>query len=72
MFDVYFKFEELGDHYLGRLISVLLPKKSSLAALPLHFTWGMENQYISEAMNICFKVIISINIETFQGKNIDN
>ena len=72
MFDIYFTFEEQGDHYLGRLLSVLLPNKASLDALSPHFTWGMENQYISEAMNISFKGIISINIEPFQGINIDN
>ena len=72
MFDIYFTFEEQGDHYLGRLISGILTKKASLSALPPHFTWGMETQYISEAMNILFKVIISIGIEPFQGRNIDN
>ena len=72
MFDIYFKFAELGDHNLGRLFPRLLTNKESLAALQPHFTWGMENQYISEAMNISFKGIISINIEPFQGINIDN
>ena len=72
MVDVYFKFAEIGDQYLGRLISILLPNKALLAALPPHLTWGMENQYISEAMNSCFEGIISMNIQPFQVRNIDN
>ena len=32
----------------------------------------MENQYISEAINLCFKVIISQNTDSFQGRNIAN
>ena len=72
MFEVYLGFADPGDQYLGRLLSGLLPNEASYDALLPHFTCGMENQYISEAMNLCFKGMISQNIDPFQGRNIAN
>ena len=72
MFEVYLIFADPGDQYLGILLAGLLPKKASFAALPPHFTCGMENQYIPEAMNLCFKGIISQNTDPFQVRNIAN
>ena len=58
MFDIYLGFAEPGDQYLGRLLAGLDPNKSEFATLPPHFVEGMENEYISEAMNLCFKGIM--------------
>ena len=58
MFDIYLGFAEPGDQYLGRLLAGLDPNKAEFATLPPHFVEGMENEYISEAMNLCFKGIM--------------
>ena len=65
MFKVYLGFVEPGDQYMGRLLDVLLPNEALFDALPPNLTCGMENQYISEAINIWFKC-------PFQGRNIAN
>ena len=72
MFEVYLGFSDPGNQYLGRPLDGLLPNKASFYALLPHFTCGLENQYISEAMNLCFKDIISQNTDPFQGRNIAN
>ena len=72
MFEVYLIFEDTGNQYLGILLAGLLLNEASFAALPPHFTCGMENQYIPEATNLCFKGIISQNTDPFQCRNIAN
>ena len=52
--EVYLGFEDPGYQYLGRLLAGLLPNEALFATLPPHFTCGKENQYISEANNLCF------------------
>ena len=58
MFDVYLGFAEPGDQYLGRLLAGLDPNKGSFSCIPPHFTEGMENDDIKEAMELCFKGIM--------------
>ena len=58
MFEIYLGFAEPGDHYLGRLLTGLDPNKASFAAIPPHFTCGMENEAVKEAMELCFTGII--------------
>lgn len=62
MFDIYLGFAEPGDCYLGRILAGLSPNKTNFDAIPPHFTVGMENRYIKEAMELCFKCILE-NVE---------
>ena len=72
MFKIYLSFAEPFDQYLGIFLAGLLPNESSFAYFLPHLNCGMENQYISEAMNLCFKGIISQNTDPFQGRKIAN
>ena len=54
MFEVYLGFAEPGDQYLGRLLAGLLQNSAEFAVIPPHFTCGMENEFIAEAMKLCF------------------
>ena len=36
--DVYWHFSEPGDHYLGRILAGMDPKKASFGDLPPHWT----------------------------------
>ena len=58
MFEVCLGFAEPGDQYLGRLLAGLLPNSAEFAVIPPHFLCGMENKYLAEAMNLCFRGII--------------
>ena len=55
---MYLGFAEPGDQYLGRLLAGLLPNSAEFAVIPPHFLCGMENKYLAEAMNLCFRGII--------------
>ena len=58
MFEVYLGFAEPGDQYLGRLLAGLLPNSADFAVIPPHFSCGMENDFVAEAMHSCFKGIL--------------
>ena len=58
MFEVYLGFAEPGDQYLGRLLAGLLPNSSEFGVIPPHFICGMENKFVAEAMNTCFRGIL--------------
>ena len=58
MLDLYWKFAELGDYYLGRTLACLDPDSETFGVLPPHFTAGTENPHINEAMRLCFGPII--------------
>ena len=58
MFEVYLGFAEPGDQYLGRLLAGLLPNSAEFAVIPPHFICGMDNAFVAEAMNSCFRGII--------------
>lgn len=62
MFDIYLGFAEPGDCYLGRILAGLSPNKANFDVIPPHFTVGMENTYVKEAMELCFKCILE-NVE---------
>ena len=59
MFEIYLGFAEPGDQYLGRLLAGLLPNSEEFAAIPPHFSAGMENEHIREAMHLCFNGIMA-------------
>ena len=58
MQDIYWKFCQIGDQYLGRVMSCLDPNSTNFDALPPHFTQGLENTTISKAFDLCFKNVI--------------
>ena len=49
----------LGDYYVGRSLSGLYPYSEEFNTLPPHFTVDMDNDYIMEAMNLCFDPIMA-------------
>lgn len=58
--DVYWHFSEPGDHYLGRILAGMDPKKASFGGLPPHWTMSnpIENEDILCAMNMLFGPIL--------------
>jgi len=56
--DIYARFCSIGDTYLGRCLAGLLPDKPNFDILPPHFSVGIENKHVNEAMKQCFGVIL--------------
>ena len=54
-------FAEAGDYYCGRILAGIDPNTSTFEVLPPHFTVGMENIHVKEAVNICFPNISKLN-----------
>ena len=52
VFDIYWLFSEAGNYYCGRILDGLDPNTSTFEVLPPHFTVGMENNHVKEAVNI--------------------
>jgi hypothetical protein len=59
--DVYWHFAEPGDHYLGRILAGLDPKKSSFASLAPHWMLvnPMENERVKLAMTMLYGRIMA-------------
>lgn len=60
VFDIYWLFAEAGDQYCGRILAGLNPHSSQFEIIPPHFTVGMENEDVKEAMNRCFYNILQL------------
>lgn len=58
--DIYWRWSQQGDTYLGRLLTGLDPNDVEFGLLPPHFKQGRENEHISEAMRLCFGPIIDM------------
>jgi hypothetical protein len=58
--DIYFLFAESCDQYFGRCLAILRPNSVDFATLPPHFTAGMENHLVAEAIGICFGNILEL------------
>ena len=60
--DVYWKWSQVGDTYLGRCIAGLDPDSDTFGILPPHFKLAeekaLQNEHIREAMDLCFGPII--------------
>ena len=58
--DLYWKFSELGDYYLGRCLAFLDPDEENFSVLPPHFTLDnpLANEFVQAAMTLCFGPII--------------
>ena len=61
-------FAEPGDQYLGRCLAGLpAPNAVDFAVLPPHFIYGMENDDVKQALQICFGCIIDLYEERQSG-----
>ena len=58
--DVYWQWAAEGDTYLGRILAGHDPDSPDFDVLPAHFREGFDNEYISEAMRLCFGNIIDL------------
>ena len=61
VFDIYWLFAEAGDYYCDCILAGLDPNTTTFEVLPPHFTVGMENIHVKEAVNICFPNISKLN-----------
>ena len=57
--DIYWRFAEAGDHYLGRLLAGLDTNSADFGVLPPHFIVPMSNPHVNRAMQMLFGNIIS-------------
>jgi hypothetical protein len=57
--DIYFNFAQPGDHYIGRMLAGLDSTSSTFGVLPPHFTCGIENDDVKEALYSCFGGILN-------------
>lgn len=64
VFDIYFKFGAIGDHYLGRILAGLNPHESSFGDLPPHFSCGRENKCVDRAMHGMFGTLTKVHTST--------
>ena len=55
--DIYWRYCQVGDQYLGRCMACLDPNSPVFDTLPPHFVKGLEEQVICDAFNLCFKNI---------------
>jgi hypothetical protein len=56
--DIYWKWAEAGDQYLGRVLAGFNPNDTTFDTLPPHFIVGNENPYVKIAMNLCFPKLL--------------
>ena len=56
--DIYWKYAESGDFYLGRILAGLDPESSNFGILPPHFTVGNENEFLKKGIQLCFGKIL--------------
>ena len=57
MQDIYWKFCQIGDQCLGRVIAGLDPNSSTFDTLPPHFIKGLEDENIKEAFDMSFSSV---------------
>ena len=64
--DVYWKFAEVGDNYLGQCLSGLDPDSSAFSVLPPHWTVDnpVEDTNIQEALQLMYSVIIARHLSS--------
>jgi hypothetical protein len=61
-FDINWLFAEAGDFYLGQILAALNPNTSSdFEVIPPHFTTGMDNPFIKEAILISYPNITKLS-----------
>lgn len=60
IFDIYWLFAEAGDQYCGRILAGLDPMSVEFDVLPPHFTCGIEDEDVKNALKINFRSIFKI------------
>lgn len=65
--DVYWRYADAGDQYLGRILAGLDPNNTGFDVLPPHFIVDMSNEDVKHAMQLCFAKILNSH-----GDEIDN
>ena len=58
--DIYWRWSAQGDTYLGRLLCGLDPDDLDFGILPPYFKEGAANEYVAEAMRLCFGPILDV------------
>ena len=56
--DIYWRWAEAGDQYLGRVIVGLDPNSPDFCIMPPHFTVGLENDKVREGMKLTFGKVL--------------
>ena len=54
MLDIYWKFAESGDHYLGSILAGLYPCSVDFGVLLPHFIVPYDDPLMQEGLNLCF------------------
>ena len=67
--DVYWHFSEPGDHYLGRILAGMDPKKASFGNLPPH--WILENPIANEDVLKAMKMLFGPILVKHKGQTFD-
>jgi hypothetical protein len=57
--DIYWRFAEAGDHYLGRLLAGLDTNSADFGILPPHFTVPMSNPLVQRALQMVYGNLIA-------------
>ena len=52
--DIYWRYAEAGDHYLGQLLAGYSPNEKDFDTLSPHFSVGLDHPTIDKAMKMCF------------------
>ena len=58
MLDIYMNFGDVGDRYLGRILSGLNPNSISFATLPPHFTCDANDERIATGLRLTFPHLV--------------
>jgi len=57
--DIYWRFAEAGDHYLGRLLAGLDSNSADFGILPPHFIVPISNVHVQQALQLLYGNIIT-------------
>ena len=47
------------DHHIDRLLAGLLSNSSEFTVISLHFLFGIKNDFMDQALGLCFKGILN-------------
>ena len=56
--DIYWKFAESGNHYLGHVLDGLYQCSAEFGVIPPNLTVPSDDQHAQEALNLCFEKMI--------------
>lgn len=66
--DIYWKFAEAGDQFLGRVLALFCPNSEGFDALPPHFIMNdpMDDEDVKMGMELCFGVMVENHTDPFE------